>query len=83
MPLPEIELNTSAIQQSFYQKDSCENKRSQGIGGGELIRVVTFQSRRINEPTSCSSMLGFLAVMKSRFLSSTKDVAHPSGMTLG
>lgn len=44
-------------------------------------RVVSFQSLRINEPTSCSSMLGFHTAMKSSFLSSTKDVAHLFGMT--
>lgn len=44
-------------------------------------RVVSFQSPRINEPTSCSSMLGFHTAMKSSFLSSTKDVAHLFGMT--
>lgn len=43
-------------------------------------RVVSFQSPRINEPTSCSSMLGFHTAMKSSFLSSTKDVAHLFGM---
>lgn len=47
-------------------------------GAWKPRRVVSFQ--RINESTSCSSMLGFHTVMKSRFLSSTKDVAHLFGM---
>lgn len=48
----------------------------------KMRRVVCFQSLCNNEPTSCWSMLGFHTVMKSRFLSSTKDVAHHFGMTL-